>query len=398
MKISYDTHYRSDRADGRHVATMAAFLERLRQTEPELSMCDEMSRNEFLLWKEQLKNKVKELLKLDMLLAEAVDQPSPKKLSSVKREGYTVEKWEFYPDKYSAVPFLALIPDEASIENPVPGVMCFPGSTFSKELLASEPLLERPSCKMDKYADRNKMAWHIVKNGMAAFAFDNPATAECALDIEYATDYGSMARAQMCHGMIQAGLSYFGVSTAQKLCALEFIKTLPYVDKGKIAVSGHSLGCDDAMYVSLLCDEISAVVFNDLVCDERHRYFATTEYDERKMCNNTGNWHEVPGCYAYYSRPDILAALAPKYLALNEGGAEFFLDKIRKAYALFESDERLQITHYPKYADEAMRSKQYEPPMYGLSEDTYFEYTNTDAPDHSYRYEVSIDFLNKAFK
>ena len=397
MKITYETHYRSTREDGRHTATMAAFLERLRNTTPELSMPSDLDLQSFGRWKDELKSKVRELMKLDFFEQEAKGQPVPKLLSAVQRDGYRVEKWEFYPDSYSAVPFLALIPDCAAESAPVPAVMCFPGSIFSKELLAGEPLLDKPACKMEKFADRNKMAWHIVKCGIAAFAFDNPATAECALDIEHATDYGSMARAQLCHGLTQNGLSYFGLSLSQKLVALDFIKTLPYVDSSRLGVSGHSLGCDDTMYLALLRDEISAVVFNDLVCDERHRYFSTTEYDERKMCNNVGNWHEIAGSHAAYSRPDVLAALAPRALALNEGGAKFFIDKIKRAYALHGAEENLQINHYPKYADEASRSKQYEPPKYGFSEDTYFEYTNTDAPDHSYRAEPSVKLLKKAF-
>jgi hypothetical protein len=398
MKISYETHYRSAREDGRHTATMAAFLERLRNTKPELSMPEDLDAQKFEKWKNQLRSKVHELLKLDLFAEEAKSQPAPKLLYTVQRDGYRVEKWEFYPDAYSAVPMLALIPDGASAQEPVPAVMCFPGSTFSKELLAGEPLLDMAACRMDKFADRNRMAWHIVKCGIAAFAFDNPATAECALEIEREGDFGAVARSQMCHGLIQNGLSYFGLSVSQKLVALDFIKTLPYVDTKRLGVSGHSLGCDDAMYVALLREEISAVVFNDLVCDERHRYFSTTEYDERQMCNNVGNWHEIPGSHATYSRPDVLAALAPRHLALNEGGAQYFLDQIRRAYALFGADDNLQVTHYPKYAEKESRSTQYEPPAYGFSADTYFEYTNTDAPDHSYRAEPSVALLKKAFK
>ena len=33
MKISYETHYKSKREDGRHTSTMAAFMDRLRKTE-----------------------------------------------------------------------------------------------------------------------------------------------------------------------------------------------------------------------------------------------------------------------------------------------------------------------------------------------------------------------------
>lgn len=397
MKITYETHYRSEREDGRHVATMAAFLERLRQTTPALAMPEKMAVEEFSEWQKKIKQKVWELLRLDVLLAEAEGQPAPKRISSVQRDGYTVEKWECYPDPFSAVPFLALIPDGASAEHRVPAVMCFPGSNIGKEFMAGEPLLERKTCGLVKYTDCNQMALYMVKNGMAAFVFDNPATAECALEVDKPNDHGAAARVHLCHGLLQNGFSYFGLSAAQKLCALEHILSLSYVDREKIAVSAHSLGCDDAMHIALLREEIKAVVFNDLVCDERQRYYAVTEYEEENMCNNVGNWHEVPGAHAFYGRPDLLAALAPRFLALNEGGAQVYLDQIRRAYGLFGAEDRLQISHYPKYREESSRSKQYDPPKFGLSADAFFEFTNTDAPDHSFREEPSIALLKKAF-
>ena len=393
MKITYETHYRSKREDGRFNSTMAAFMEKMRNTKPLLSLPDDLTEKRFLLWKEELRNKVKEIL----LIPEKTDQPTPKKLSSIKRDTYTVEKWEFYPDDYFAVPFLILIPDTATADNPVPGVLCFPGSTASKEFLAGEPLLNKAQCTFSKYPDRGKMAYHYVKSGMVAFAFDNPETAECALDIERDHDWGYSSRIHLCHGLIQMGLCYYGLSVFQKMCALDFIKSLPYVDKDRLAVSGHSLGCEDAMHLGLLSDDIKAIVVNDLVCDERHRYYSTTEYDEKEMCNSSGVWHEIPSVFKYYTRPDILAALAPKYLALNEGGCQYHLDKISRAFKTAGAEDRLQITHYPKFQDESLRSKQYEPIKYGYTELSYFEYTNTDAPDHSFRAEPSINLLRKAF-
>ena len=393
MKITYETHYKSQRGDGRHTSSMAAFMARLRSTERLLAFPENADQAEFFKWKEQLKTKIEELLCIPAF----TEQPLPKKLSEVRREGYRVEKWEFYPDDYSAVPFLALVPDCAGKANKVPGVMCLPGSIHSKEFISGEPLLDMPKCGFQKYPDRNRMALYMVKNGMAAFAFDNPETAECALDIDRENDYGGTSRAQMCYGLLQNGESYFGFGLFQKLCFLNIIHTFDFIDTSRLAVSAHSLGCDEAMYLGLLRSDIKAVVFNDFVCDERHRFFATTEYDERKMCNHSGDWHIVPGSFRYYARPDVLAALAPKPLALNEGGSEYHLDAVRRAYSLNDASDRLQITHYPRYHDESSRSRIYEPPLYGLSAESFYEYSNCDAPDHSFREEPAIGLLKKVF-
>ena len=217
--ISYDKQFKSNREDGRFYSSWAAHMEMLRNITPKLSVPHDLTKEEFFKWQSAVKEKLRELL----LLPEFTKQPSPKKLSSIKRDTYTVEKWEFYPDEYTAVPFLILIPDSASEKNPLPGVMCLPGSAHSKELLAGEPLLEHPVCRVVSYPERNAMAQYVVKNGMVAFAFDNPETAETALEMGGPC---GKSRVQLCYGYIQSGMCYPGVSVFQKLCLMKFIKSL----------------------------------------------------------------------------------------------------------------------------------------------------------------------------
>ena len=114
----------SSRPDGRFTSSMAAHMEMLRREKPKLSLPENLTKENFPQWNAAVREKLRELL----LLPEFTPQPSPVLLSSVQREGYRVDKWEFYPDDYTAVPFLALIPDGASAEHPVPGVICLPGS------------------------------------------------------------------------------------------------------------------------------------------------------------------------------------------------------------------------------------------------------------------------------
>jgi len=42
-KLSYETHFRSNRADGRFVCSLAAYMEKLRNTKPELSLPEELT-------------------------------------------------------------------------------------------------------------------------------------------------------------------------------------------------------------------------------------------------------------------------------------------------------------------------------------------------------------------
>ena len=382
MQLTYENNFKSQREDGRFVSHMAAHMEKMRHYKPILSLPEDITAEEFPAWKAKVKEKLLELL----CMPEFTKQPAPKQLWVRQREGYRVEKWELYPDDYGAVPFLMLVPDGVSAENKAPAMICIPGSCTSKEWLAGEPLIERGACSQATKPERNKMALHMVQNGYVAIAFDNPETAECSVgDVLYAP------RSHMCFGYLQSGLCYPGVSTFEKLCGIEFIKTLDFVDTDRIGVSGHSLGATAAKMLAIISDDVKVIVYNDFVCEPINRYVATTEEDDGRMDQNTGNWHEIPGLWKWFSDIDLLAAIAPKPMALNEGGAINHIETPRRAYELLGVSDRLQITHYPKYADcEKKPTKNY-----GYSQETYFEVCNVDAPDHSFRPEASLKFLKK---
>lgn len=390
--LSYEKHFQSNRPDGRHVSTMAALMEKMRREKPELALPDELTPEIFAKWQNRVKAKLRELL----CLPEATPQPAPVLLSRAQRDGYTLEKWEFYPDDYTAVPFLALIPDSASAEHPVPAVLCFLGSNHSKEFAAGEEQLDHPNGQAGRFPERNCMAKHIVQAGMAAFVFDNPAIGECSVlgDPEAGeTQYHS--RIQLCFGYLQMGMNYVGISVFQKLRFLEHLKTLNYVDQTKIAVSSHSLGTEAAITLGLLCDEIKAIVFNDYMGDDRKGFAAKTEVPEQKMPQDSGNWHIIPGAMRYFTRKEWCAAFAPRYLGLTEGGSDESIEEIRRAYKVCGAEDNLLVSYYPAYADPATRTMPQTVPDHGLTPEEYYAYHYVILEDHSFRSEPALRLLSK---
>ncbi len=391
-KISYETHFKSTRADGRLTVSIAAFQEKLRRTEPKLSLPENLTEESFELWHKKVKDKYREVLRMP----EITVQPAPVKLSSEKREGYTLEKWEFYPDEFMAVPFLVLIPDGAAKESRIPGVMCLLGSTHPKELVAGEPYKEKYFIGHADN-DENKMALHIVKNGMAAFVFDNLGIGEQGMPTEN-MDLPGYLRTEMVYGYLQAGVCYPGMATWIILSFMQYLKTFDFVDMDKLAVSAHSLGTEPAMALGVLCDDIKAVVFNDFLHNDRVRFCANTEFPEGDKSLDIGSWHIIPGWWEYFDFPDLCAAIAPKFLAFNEGGADEWFDVVKRAYKLFGSEDRLQITHYEMYKDESARKNHGKVPRYGLSFEEYRrDWCYCDAPNHYFKSEPSIRLLKKAF-
>ncbi len=394
-KITYSTHFKSCRNDGRHMGAFAAFSEKMRSTVPSLALPEKLTEDNYFLWRDALKKKYRELLRMPEIKL----QDPPVMLSSEARDGYTAQKWEFYPDEYTVVPFLVLIPDGASQENRVPGVICLPGSFHSKEFISGEPLLEPTNCRFEKYPERNRMALYVVKNGMAAFVFDNIATAETGIPTYEGNgdDWSCYSRKQMVYGYLQAGICYPGMSVYHMLSFLQYVDRFDFVDRDRLAVCAHSLGTEAAMALGVLSDDIRAVVFNDFLCNGRVRFCAETEFEAGKMNHDIGSWHIIPGMWEYFDFPDLCAAIAPKPLAFNEGGAEECLETVKRSYRFLGAEDDLQISHYPKYRDEDSRKYHGSVPRYGLSIGEFYDWSYCDAQDHSFREEPSIRLLKKAF-
>lgn len=393
MKFTYEEIFRAKREDGRMVESFPAQMELLRRYQPILSLPKELTRESFADWQQRIKAKAEELLAMPTF----TEQPTPVLLHTDKRDGYRVEKWEFYPDDVSAVPMLLMIPDEASEAHPVPAVMCFPGSEYNKESEAAEPLLERSQCQYFDFPERNRMGYHIVKNGMVAAVFDPVGIGELAPKTGIETEHGGLSRQYMSMGLLMVGMNYAGLAVFQKLCFLPFLKSLPYVDNERLGVSGHSLGSGTALYLGVICDEFKAIVFNDFTCDTLKRYTATTEYEEMDMFYSPFWPGTIPGEARYYSNPDLLASLAPRYLTINEGGADEVLETVRRAYRCVGAEDRLSISYYPEFSDPASRTMHGTMPDHGLSVQTHFDWSYVNASDHSYRAEPSIALLKRAF-
>ena len=101
MNLSYNTHFASKRPDGRLTSSLAAHMEQMRRTKPLLALPEEISPEEFPVWKNKVCEKIRELL----LLPEFSEQPAPVRLSRVQRDGYAVEKWECIPIPSALFPF-----------------------------------------------------------------------------------------------------------------------------------------------------------------------------------------------------------------------------------------------------------------------------------------------------
>ena len=370
----------SDREDGRFLHTDLFLRQYYKNYRPKLAYDPNMTLEEYNDWKEKVIDKLREVLKMP---TDVEPQPAPKMLSCEAREGYRIEKWEAYPEPYSVVPFLMLIPDGVNASNPAPTIMCFPGTWHPKEILAGEesPYESTPI----KFADHNAMAKHFVKQGYVAVAIEHPGFGE--LKPTEATQVAERFALQM----LIVGRNYQGFSTFQKLCILDWLKTLDFVDKSNIYASGHSLGKIPSLFMGLLRDDIKGIIYNNDVYDQRIRLFAgPTTY----LWNNCYS-HLIPNFEEWFTFVDLLAAYAPKPLLVTEGGVTADLEKIKTAYALQNSSDEFECHYFPDYEDPKDRKYDNQPTPECLDWDDYYAYCNVVTEKHFFKEYFAIPWLKK---
>ena len=393
--LNYHKHFATDRADGRSKIVLAAQMAMARDTKPEFALPEILNETSYTAWKQGLKLRLISQLNLP----EPATQPAPIKLSDTKRDGYTVEKWEFYPDQFTAVPFLALIPDNASKDAPVPGVICFPDSGQTKEFAAGEPPLgEHPNLNTIANHDTDQMGLYLVQNGMAAFVFDNPGDGECSvLSDPQAGVTQEYLREILCHGLLEMGFSFSGVSAFQKLRFIDCLSSFPYIDKQRIGLCAHGLGADAAIIVGLLCQEVKCMVFNNILKDDRYFFGSTTEHHNVKMENEIEKWDIIPGKMKAYGYQDLCAAFAPRPLALTEGGADEFVNTVKRSYDFCNASDKLNISYYDKFSDYRNRTLNYLPKI-GMNRKEFDRYSYVDGIERCFRKEPAIEFFRKYFE
>ena len=371
--------YASGREDGRFLQT-AAFLHRyLQSLQPKLAFRSEMTRQEFPAWQKAVRDRLLEL----MCFPGVHGQPAPKRVWTEARPGYRLERWEAYPEPYSVVPYLLLVPDGVSPRSPAPAVMCFPGSTGSKETLAGEPELPGSGAPdKTKWSD-NRMAYHYARRGLVAAAFDSPATNELASPL--------LEREPLALCAMWMGRSYESVSVFQKACVLRWLAEQPFVDARRVATSGHSLGAKPADILAVLYPElVRAVVHNDFVCHWQERAVAMNLY-------NPGAHQVVPGIFQWFDYTDLEASLAPRPLLFTEGGRPSQIAKIRQAYAMTGAPDAVRLYHYEKYEEPASRRRDDAKLPVGISSEQYFAHAYVDAARHRFRPHRAVPWLAEVF-
>lgn len=340
----------------------------------------------FAVWREQVTQQAYTLMQFP---EEMYEEPEVRFLLRVQRDGYRIEKYEISPEPDLWVPFLVMIPDEATVEKKAPGVLCFPGWDTPKEALCGEKyhnLVGGDYSPMGAFPYENAIALHCVRRGMVALASDNAGT--CEQDGEY-------ERQQLALKLIFKGRNYVGLCVEYRWAMLKWLIKQAYVDADRIGLVAHSLGTETSMFLALLEPRIKAVCHNDFMSDNEQRILSC--YPPEPFAEGAPI-HIVPGMHEWFSFPDLIAAAAPTPYLLTEGGVQADLERIGKAYRIVGAADAYEYHHYAELADPAKRRYDYQPIPEGITTAVYFQYANVIPEQHYFKYRTCIPWLAEQLK
>ncbi len=368
----------TDREDGRFLSTYGVVHHLLRNTTPRCAFDPNFSKSELESWQERVRTAMEEI----MCHPEEKDLPQPVCISQIQKEGYRLEKWEFYPLPGCVSTFSVLIPD--SLKTPAPAVLCIPGSGMDEAHLTGELPVKNSHAAM---------ALHIARHGYIAVAVENAASGEAA-DLEKLAgseyDYDTPSRI-----LLELGWSWLGYTSYLDKQVLEWMKSQPFIRKDRIVLSGFSLGTEPLMVLGVMDPSVYAFVYNDFLCQTQERALVMTAPDEhgyRPFPNSIR--HLIPRFWEYFNFPDIVASLAPRPLILTEGGLDRDLDCVKRAYEITGYPDCVNVYHYPKYASPQRRNPALHLPE-GLDRTTFYESVNVDPANHYFKEELVLPWLDK---
>lgn len=273
-------------------------------------------------------------------------RPDPKSVKVISREDkgtFFLERIEFHNGVDMVVPGILAIPKDAKGRAPV--VVGMHGHSGSKNEYVPNP--DNPL----------SLGWMLVQKGFVVAAIDGYFNGDrvgkgpggARLDAGAYPQEMSLFKLHLWQGRC-----LWGMMIRDEQCLLDYLATRSEIDADRIGVTGMSMGCTRAWWVSALDDRVKAQV--GVACFTRY-----TELIAHGNLRRHGIYYFVPGVFKHFDTEAIFALCAPRpNLQLSgdqDGGApadgvETLERKLAEVYRLYGKPENFRSVLYAKTGHE----------------------------------------------
>jgi dienelactone hydrolase len=262
-------------------------------------------------------------------------------VSTEKRDGYTLEKFEFDNGAGAVVPGYFLTPTQGSKPFPAIFYCHWHGGNYDlgkQEIFTTHHTPEVP-------------AETLTKLGYAVMAIDAYCFGErSGKGPGGPTEKNGAEEMSTSKLELWYGRSLWAMMVRDDLSALDYLFSRPEVDKNRVAVTGISMGATRSWWLMALDERIKTGVavgcltrYQDLIAEEKLRAH--------------GIYYFVPGLLTHFDTEAIISLIAPRPILFMTGdedigspvdGIRKIDDKVRPVYKLYNSDSSFQNIIYEK--------------------------------------------------
>ena len=336
------------------VNTMPSFYEKLRESLTFPMAWGNSSIKDFGKWREEARKVLLDCLKPSLPVADF----DMEVLEVEKRSGYEARKILFNVSAYSRVPAYLLVPEG---EGPFPTVVLMHDHgahfTIGKEKMVrpfgvEDWTLEDADRWAESSYDKQYVGDYLAANGYVVLAIDALFWGERGR--KEGTNYN--AQEAMASNLMQMGHSWGALVTWDDIRSVEFLTTLPQVDKNRIGAMGFSMG---AHRTWMLCAATDMVKAGAAVC-----WMNTTEH-LMTLTNNQSKGGSaysmlIPGIRNYMDYPHVASIACPKPMLFVNGTK----DKLFPIEGVYDAYKIMSDVWSSQQVSENFRTKIYELPHF----------------------------------
>jgi len=295
-----------------------------------------------------LKTWEKERVSVRKTLIETMGQLPPRPaipqvhiISRERKEGYTVEKFEFDNGAGAVVPGYFLIPDNARAPMPAIFYCHWHGGNYDlgkQEIFTTHHTPEVP-------------AETLTKAGYAVMAIDAYCFGErSGKGPGGPQEKGGGEELSTSKRELWFGRSLWAMMVRDDQMALDYLFTRPEIDKQRVAVTGISMGATRSWWLMALDERIKTGVavgcltrYQDLIAEQKLKAH--------------GIYYFVPGLLNHFDTEAIISLIAPRPILFMTGdedigsplsGIRNIEARVQPVYDLYKKPELFQSIVYPK--------------------------------------------------
>ncbi len=281
--------------------------------------------------------------KLEKLLGDLPPRPEAPQvtlLSKEKREGYTLEKFQFENGLGMTVPGYLFLPAGAKARVPAILYCHWHGGQYD---VGKEEMLQTNATPVPPGPTLAKLGYAVLGIDACCFGERNGAGPDGASEKGSA---GELTAAKFC---LWAGRTLWGVMMRDDRMALDYLCSRPEVDASRIGVTGISMGSTRAWWLMALDDRPKAGVC--VACMTRYQDLVRAE-----SLKAHGIYYFVPGMLRHFDSEAVMALAAPRSMLFMTGdqdggspveGVRTLAGKVASFYRLGAADASFENVIYP---------------------------------------------------